>query len=144
MNFDDYWRGLVNKVYGEQIELQGDEEQFYRLSCIYGESMVDGLEAYFERRFEEFEADMDALRKAGFGGLVSEYESVRILMFGEAAPLERGVVETAVEKLLDEPPELEPVIAEINKIYQRVIPQLNRLADYKNSFGAAAGLFDPD
>jgi hypothetical protein len=106
MNFDDYWRSLVKKVHDEQIQLQGDEEQFWRLSCIYGKSMVDGIEAYFDRRFDEFEADMQALRQAGFGELASEYEAVRILMFG-AAPLERCFVETTVMKLLDEPPELE-------------------------------------
>ena len=69
MDYDEYWHGLVDRVYREQAELHGDEERFYRLSCIYGETMVDGIEAYFERRFGEFPADMDALRSAGFGEL---------------------------------------------------------------------------
>jgi hypothetical protein len=140
MDFDEYWRRLVDRVYSERAELRGDEERFYRLSCIYGETMVDGIEAYFERRFGEFAADMVALRSAGFGGLASEYEHARALMFG-AAPLERKNVEAAVTRLLDEGEEVAPVLAELDKVYDRIIPQLESLADYRYSFGLASGLF---
>jgi hypothetical protein len=102
--------------------------------------MVDGIEAYFERRFGEFAADMNALRTAGFGKLASEYESARKLLFG-ATPLDWGTVEATVTRLLDETEESEPVLAELSKIYERVIPQLERLAGYKYSFGIAAGLY---
>ncbi|HYO64415.1 MAG TPA: hypothetical protein VER08_12340 [Pyrinomonadaceae bacterium] len=140
MDFDEYWPSLVNRVYGEREELRGDEERFYRLSCIYGETMVDGIEAYFERRFDEFETDMDALRAAGFGELASEFQRARELLFG-SAPLEREAVEAVTTRLLDEMAETEPVLAEIGRIYDRVIPEMERLEDYKYAFGLAAGLF---
>jgi len=140
MNADEYWRDLVNRVFREQAELHGDEERFYRLSCIYGETMVDGIESYFERRFDEFATDMDALRGAGFGKLAAEYERARKLMFG-SLPLDREVVETTTLRLLDETEESSPVLREIGSIYGRIIPQLEQLADYKYAFGLAAGLY---
>ena len=140
MDFDKYWESLVNRVYREQAVLQGDEERFYRLSCIYGETMVNGIESYFERRFDEFAADMDALRSSGFGELASEFDLARQLMFG-AAPLDRGTVEATVTRLLDETVESEPILEGLNKIYKRIIPLLEGLADYKYSMGIAAGLF---
>lgn len=140
MDFDEYWHGLVDRVHHGRAALSGDEERFYRLSCIYGETMVDGIEAYFERRFDEFAADMEALLSAGFGELAGEFELARKLLFG-SAPLDRETVEATITRLLDETEETEPVLSEIGKIYARVIPQCERLADYKYSFGLAAGLF---
>ena len=140
MDFDAYWRGLINRVYDEHEVLRGDEELFYRLSCIYGETMVDGVEAYFDRRFDEFAADMYALRSAGFGELASDFESARRVMFG-SAPMTRENVEATTTRLLDEAEEDGAVLEEIEKIYRRLIPQLERLADYKYSFGLAADLY---
>jgi hypothetical protein len=141
MNFEEYWGSLVNRVHVGREELRGDEERFLRLSCIYGETAVDGIEAYFGRRFDEFDADMAALRGAGLSELASEFERARKLLFG-SAPLGRETVEATTVRLLDETEESKPVLVEIGKIYQRVIPQLDLLADYKYSFGLAAGLFD--
>jgi hypothetical protein len=140
MNFDEYWEGLVNRVYGEEAELRGDEERFYRLSCIYGETMVDGIESYFERRFDEFPADMEALRGEGFGELASEFGLARELLFG-SAPLDREIVEATITRLLEEAEETAPVLAEIREVYGRIIPQMRRLAEHKHSLGLAAGLF---
>lgn len=140
MDFDEYWDNLIDRVYRDQVELQGAEERFYRLSCIYGETMVDGIEAYFERRFREFPADMAALRSEGFGELASEFELARELLFG-SAPLDRDTVETTTMRLLDETEETEPLLAELGKVYDRVVPQMERLAEYKYSFGLATGLF---
>lgn len=140
VNIDHYWRNLVNRVSSQNLELHGDEERFYRLSCIYGETIVDGIESYFERRFDEFASDVDALRNAGFDELASEYERARELLFG-SVPLDRDEVEAITRRLLDETEESEPVLSEIGKIYDRIIPQLEGLADYNHSFGLAAGLF---
>jgi hypothetical protein len=140
MNFDEYWHSLVDRVYRGQAKLRGDEERFYRLSCIYGETMVDGIESYFERRFDEFAADMGELRRSGFAELASEYELARKVMFG-ATPLDRETVEVTVTRLLDEAEDVQPVLEELNNIYRRVIPQLKRLANYKYSMGLAAGFF---
>ena len=71
---------------------------------------------------------------------LAEYEYARNLLFG-AAPLDRRNVEATVTKLLDEGEEVAPVLAELDKVYDRIIPHLERLADYKYSFGLAAGLF---
>jgi hypothetical protein len=140
MNFDEYWHDLVNRVFHKQAKLQGGEERFYRLSCIYGETMVDGIESYFERRFAEFVADMDALRTAGFAELASEYERARELLFG-SAPLDRETVETITLRLLHETEESSPVLREIGNIYGRVIPLLEQLAAYKYAYGLTVGFY---
>src|ERR1051325_9287228 len=136
MNFDQYWQNLIHRVYRQRTVLVGNEELFYRLSCIYGETMVDGIESYFERRFDEFAADMIALRTAGFGELASEFDCARQVLFG-SAPLERTIVEATMSRL----EESAAAVTEIERIYDLMIPQLKRLADYKYSFGLSAGLF---
>ena len=141
MNFDEYWENLINRVYHKREQLNGDEDIFYRLSCIYGETMVDGIEAYFERRCDQFNADMNALHKSGFNELVSEFEHARNLIFG-SAPLNLETVEPVIRKLLNETEESEPILKEIGKIYDRIIPQLEILADYKYSFGLKKGFFN--
>ena len=140
MDFNEYWLSLVNRVYREQAELKGDEERFYRLCCIYGETAVDGIESYFERRFDEFVADMDALHREGFGKLASEFELARKLLFG-STPLDSESVEATIMRLSDEEEESAPVLAELSKMYDQIIPQLEQLADYKYSFGLVVGLF---
>jgi len=140
MNFDQYWQQLVGRVYRDHAILQGDEERFYRLSCIYGETMVDGIESYFERRYDEFAADMKALRSAGFGELAAEFELASKLLFGSAT-LDGKTVEATMKRVLDETEGPEHVLKKIGKIYDRIIPQLEQLADYKYSFGLEVGLF---
>ena len=139
MDFDQYWQSLIHRVYRQRAVLVGNEELFYRLSCIYGETMVDGIEAYFDRRFDQFAADMIAVRNAGFGDLASEFEHARQLLFG-SAPLDRKTVEASLRRL-DETEGSSSTLAEIDKIYDRIIPQLEQLADYKHSLGLKAGLF---
>ncbi|HIK15691.1 MAG TPA: hypothetical protein IGS53_10465 [Leptolyngbyaceae cyanobacterium M33_DOE_097] len=143
MDYDEYWHSLVLRVCDEQEKLYGDEDRFYRLSCIYGETIVDGIEAYFERRFDEIEKDMAALRNSGFNELASEFDLARELLFG-SAPLNRKNLEVVIQKLMDATEDVEAIQIEIGKIYDRVIPQLDRLADYKYSFGLAAGFFRDD
>jgi hypothetical protein len=72
--FDAYWTQIVKRVYEDHEALCGKEELFYRWSCIFGETMVDGIEAYFERRFDQFDADMSALRVAGFPHVAYKYQ----------------------------------------------------------------------
>jgi hypothetical protein len=84
---------------------------------------------------------MDALRKSEFDELASEFERARNILFG-SAPLNRKTVEPVIMKLLDETEESKPVLEEIGKIYDRIIPQLENLADYKYSFGLEKGLFN--
>ena len=143
MNPETYWRQVVHRVYDQHEILRGKEELFYRWTCIYGETMVDGIEAYFERRFGDFIADMEALHVAGFDDLVSDYKQVRKLMFGDS-PLDEAVVETRVKELLDESEEVQSLLDEINKIYRRVIPRLEELATYKYDFGIREGLYAED
>lgn len=102
--------------------------------------MVDGIESYFERRFDYFTLDMTALRKTGFDDLAFEFESARHLLFGYA-PLTPEIVEPVMLKILNETVDSEPLVKEISKIYTRIIPQLEILADYKYSFGLEKGLF---
>ena len=44
MDFDSYWKDLTHRVHQEKAVLTGPEELVYRLTCIYGETMVDGVE----------------------------------------------------------------------------------------------------
>jgi hypothetical protein len=143
MNPETYWRQVVHRVYDQHEILHGKEELFYRWSCIYGETMVDGIEAYFERRFTEFEADMAALRLAGFDDIASEFQKTRTLMFGNSA-LGETAVENRITELMTESEEVQPVLAEIDKIYRRVIPRLEELAKYKYEYGLREHLYSED
>lgn len=140
MNLETYWRQVVHRVYDQHEILRGTEDLFYRWSCIYAETMVDGIEAYFERRFPEFEADMAALRVAGFDDIASEFQKTRTLMFG-GSPLEETAVENRITELLTESEEVQPVLAEIHKIYRRVIPRLEELAKYRYQYGLREHLY---
>jgi hypothetical protein len=143
MNIETYWRQVVHRVYDQHEVLRGKEDLFDRWSCIYGETMVDGIEAYFERRFTEFEADMAALRAAGFDHIASEFEKTRFLMFG-SSPLEETVVENRIAELLSESEKVQPVLAKIDKIYRRLIPHLKKLVTYKYEYGLREGLYSED
>jgi hypothetical protein len=140
MDFDTYWTQLVDRVYRRREVLFGKEELFYRWSCIYGETMIDGIESYFERRFDQFEADMEALRTAGFADVASEFEGARKLIFGDA-PLDDTGVRATVGKLLDESDDVQPILAEIDNIYRRLIPRLEILAEYKYEYGLRERLY---
>lgn len=139
MNQEDYWKNLVDRVYQDHEVLEGNEKDFYRLSFIYGETMVDGIEAYFERCFNEFEFDINLLQRIGFGQLASEFESARILLFG-TEPLSRKIVETTVENLYEKNAS-KIILEKLDEIYERIIPQLEQLADYRNSFGLKEKLY---
>lgn len=141
MNFDDYWKNLIIRVYRNKEKLEGNEEIFCRLSCIYGETIVDGIEAYFERRFDDFEADMNTLREANFSDLASEFEAARKILFG-TEPLNRENIEKIISTILKNTEATQSISSEINKIYDRIIPQLEKVADYKHSFGLKSGLFE--
>jgi hypothetical protein len=140
--FNEYWKSLVHRVYDRHERLEGSEALFYRLSCIYGETMVDGIEAYFERRFQEFDADMDALAAMGFADLASEFGMARRLMFGDL-PLDQLIVEEGIERFSawEEADEEHLAIVELGEIYDRVIPQLEELEDSKYRLGVAEGFY---
>jgi hypothetical protein len=140
MDFDTYWEQLVERVYKGHEVLFGKEELFYRLSCIYGETMVDGIEAYFDRRFDEFEADMEALQGTGLHGVATEFQRARKVIFGDVA-LDQPTVQVMVRKLLDGKDDVQPILAKIDSIYRQLIPQLELLADYKYEFGLRQGLY---
>lgn len=138
--FQAYWSQLVDRVHQRHEVLSGPEELFYRWSCIYGETMVDGIEAYFDCRYDQFDADMQSLRVAGFPEIAADFEQARRVLFGDA-PLEARFVEAVVLELLDEPDQLKPVLTEIDTIYRRLIPRLERLAEYKYAYGLRQGLY---
>jgi hypothetical protein len=143
MDFDAYWRQLVDRVYNQKEILVGNEELFYRWSCIFGETMVDGIESYFERRFDQFDADIAALQTAGFPEIAAEFQQARQVMFGDS-PLDSEIVELTIQNLLDETEEALPISAEIDTIYRRLIPRLNALAEYRYEFGLRENLYsDP-
>lgn len=102
--------------------------------------MVDGIEAYFERRFDEFDLDMNAIRSAKFDELASEFELASNLLFGTLF-LNQELVETTISGLLKETRDSKLALEELDKIYERIIPQLENLTEYNYSFGLTTGLF---
>jgi hypothetical protein len=140
MNLDAYWTELVNRIYHQKEVLKGNEELYYRWSVIVGDTLRDGIESYFERRYEEFEADMAALQTAGFPEIAAEFQQARQVMFGES-PLDSEVVERVIQDLLDETDEALPISAEIDVIYRRLIPRLETLSEYKHEFGLREKLY---
>jgi hypothetical protein len=141
MNQDAYWKSLVGRVYGRGKPLSSAEDRFYRLSCIFGETMVDGLEAYFDRRFEEFDLDMAALVSSGFRDIQLDYLEAKNLLFG-AAPLSKAVVASVVSRLLDEKEEDRILLEKLGTIYDRLITRLPEVATFRDVFGVENALYE--
>ena len=141
MDSDKYWKNLIDRVYRQHERLQGDEDLFYRLSCIYGETMVDGIESYFERRFNEYEMDMKALTQCGFANIAADFSEARNVMFG-VAPLEESLVTRINVELLNEDPSVSPTLIKLKVIYERLVQALEDLADYKYKFGLERGFYE--
>ena len=140
MDFDAYWRQLVSRVHHHHEELHGCEALFFRWSCIYGETMVDGIESYFDRRFDQFDADMAALRSAGFADVAQDFVQARQVMFG-IAPLDEELIERTARRLLEESPAAQQTLDQIGTIYERMIPRLEELAEHKYQFGLREHLY---
>lgn len=143
MNFDEYWSHLIKRVYHQHETLTGVEEQLYRLTCILGETMVDGVEAYFERRWREFLTDQQALQRAGFADVAADYQAARRVMFG-GAELTESLVDITVERLLEETDDVQPTLTEIGVIYDRLIARAPEVMDYRYQLGLDHGLYEPD
>jgi hypothetical protein len=143
MDFDTYWSDLVDRVYNRQETLAGPEELLYRLTCIYGETVVDGLEAYFDRRYAEFDKDMTALCEQGFEEISSDFREARRVMFG-SMPLTKASVTPVILELLDEDEAVMPLLAKVNEIYDRLIVSLPRVLDARDCIGIENGYFRED
>lgn len=143
MNFDTYWKDLIHRVYHQNQTLTGPEALLYRLTCIYGETMVDGLEAYFERRYPSFDDDMQALSDQGFSGIADLYQQARQAMFGDAALTEETVV-PVIDRLLDDEQNEEDaaIIIKLDEISARLIPRLPDVLNVRDRIGIENGLFD--
>lgn len=139
-DFDTYWRSLVHRVHHKKEVLGGAEALFYRLAYVYGETLVDGIEAYFECRFDEFEKDMAALVQCGFADLASDFREARQVIFGNA-PLDAETVRQVTDRLLQEGAEVMPILEKIGVIYDRLIARLPDLAEYKYQFGIREGFY---
>jgi hypothetical protein len=143
MNHNEYWKNLAERVYLQGETLSGDEEVLFRLSSIYGETMVDGIEAYFERRLGDVEKDMDVLVQCGFVDVASDFREAQKVMFGDG-PLNKEEVAQVLSELLEEDDEVMPVLNQINTIYNRLIDRLESVGEYTHKFGIEKGLFQED
>ena len=143
MDFDSYWKDLIDRVYHRKEELRGADELVYRLTSIYGETMVDGIEAYFERRCDEYERDMATLQEHGFADIAADFAKAQRVLLGDT-PLTQETIEEIVDRLLSEDEVLVSVSEQISVIYDRLIPRLPDLLDRRDEIGVAHGLFEPD
>jgi hypothetical protein len=103
--------------------------------------MVDGIESYFERRFDEYEMDMRALTQCGFANIAADFGEARKVMFGDA-PLEESLGKRIIVKLLDEDPAVSQTLNRLQVIYERLVQTLEDLADYKYKFGVERGFYE--
>lgn len=140
MDFDTYWKGLIEQIYRQGYKPKGAEEDLYRLTCIYGETMVDGIEAYFGRRYGEFDADMEVLVRYGFIDIASDFQNPKDAMFGDLH-LVKEVVTPVVTRLLDDREEDKPILEELRRIYLRLIEALPNLIDARDRIGAENRFF---
>jgi hypothetical protein len=143
VDFDSYWSDLVDRVEDRQEALTGPEELVYRLTCIYGETMVDGIESYFERRFEEYDRDLETLRNHGFPALAADFAEARRIMFG-TSPLTEAEIAPLLERFLEEDEALRDQARQLQAIYGRLVERLPDLLDYRDRIGVQAGLFEPE
>ena len=149
MTFDEYWENLFEKIYDQKsglklsklkTNLSKADLTLYRLTCIRGETMVNGIEAYFEQRFEEFENDMNILKEIGFQSLAEKYYNVKKIMFDEKEFTRQNFVKI-FDGLLNEEPEYIIMQEKIDKMYSNVIAEIGKLDDYRLEFGIKNGLF---
>jgi hypothetical protein len=140
MDFDTYWTNLVNRVYGQKEQLSGPEEVVFRLTCIYGETMVDGIESYFERRCADFQRDMEVLRENGFSDIAADFNAARQALFGNL-PLTESAIAPVLSRLLDGDEPSQHISEQISAIYDRLIDQLPRVLDVRDEIGVANTLF---
>ena len=143
MKFDEFWGKLVDKAVSDVDSLSEEEATFYRLTCIRGETMVDGIEAYFERRFSDYEKDMATLEEHGFKDLANDYRHAKSIMYGDNH-LTEELVEDISEKLLDEDPSMEDVQQKIDEKYQKIIDKTEKLDEYRIDFGIKKGFFEDE
>lgn len=143
MDFDTYWKHLIDRVYQQREVLSGAEELVYRLTCIYGETIVDGIEAYFERRCDEYERDIAAMNENGFADIATDFAEARSVLFGNA-PLTEETINPVLDRLLRDDTDLKAERKQINAIYDRLIDRLPELLDRRDEIGALNGLFDAD
>jgi hypothetical protein len=143
MDIDAYWKLLVVRVHHKKERLCGPEELVYRLTCIYGETMVDGIEAYFERRFDEYDRDIEVLTEFGFSDIAADFGQARSIMFGDA-PLNKATIAPVIDRLLDEDESTENERRQIGVIYDRLIERLPELLERRDEIGVANGLFTAD
>lgn len=140
-DFDTYWQRLIDRVYNQREVLRGAEELVYRLTCIYGETMVDGIEAYFERRCDEYERDMAALKENGFADIATDFAEARRALFGDL-PLTDEAINPVLDRLLRDDTDLEVERKQIHAIYDRLIDRLPELLDRRDAIGVANRLFE--
>ena len=136
MNYDGYWRQLVDRVHRRKEVLQGDEAVFHRLTSIRGETYVGGIQTYFDERFAEFEKDMAALEVVGLHATAAVYRRARTLLYGDA-PLTEATVYAYLER--DDPGWEPPGLAELQA---DLLPLLDELEDVRDAFGLKAGFYD--
>jgi hypothetical protein len=137
-NFDSYWKNLVDRVYHKQEVLRGAEGLVYRLTCIYGETMVDGIEAYFERRWDDYEQDIAALQENGFADIAADFAEARRVLLGDL-PLTEESINPVLDRLLKDGRS-----EQIDVIYDRLIDRLPELLDRRDEIGVANGLFEEE
>ncbi|MCC9607557.1 hypothetical protein LOC68_12145 [Blastopirellula sp. JC732] len=128
MDFETYWTNLVHRVFDEQETLCGPDELIYRLTSIYGETMVNGIFGYFDQRFLEYDHDLRLLRACGYNDIADDFAKARHLMFGET-PLSEESVNEVFERLAEdeENPSPSSESAELDVIYDRLIERLPQL-----------------
>lgn len=143
MDFDSYWKDVIDRVYHRNEPLAGPEELVYRLTCIYGETMVDGIEAYFERRYDEYEADLRALRDIGFSEITADFDEARQVMFGDL-PLTESSITPVVDQLLQQDETVEGISEQVGVIYDRLVERLPRVLERRDEIGVVNGLFQLD
>ncbi|QDU03297.1 hypothetical protein V6x_30090 [Gimesia chilikensis] len=140
MDSDEYWKSLVERVYHQHETLVGVEETYYRLSCIYGETMVDGVQSYFERRVQEYQKDMTSLVEHGFQPIADEYNAAKSIMFGPD-----DLTTESVDELIDRMCEDEDLDSRIDQqlgpVYDRLTEQLEDLNEYIYQFGIRHQLY---
>lgn len=141
MEFDVYWNNLIRRVYDEKVALNGPEELVYRLTCIYGETMVDGVEAYFERRYDEYDEDIAALNENGFSDIAADFEVARQIMFGDT-PLTEAAIAPVLNRLLEEDEELTTEMQQIGLVYDRLTKRLPELLNRRDEIGIENGQFE--
>jgi hypothetical protein len=86
MNQSEYWIMLVERVYKNHEQINGDERKYWLIKQLCGEIWSSGIISYFENYGDDYVEVRDILLSGNFISLVDRIDSFSVMLFGKKPP----------------------------------------------------------